>query len=298
MSNFSGIIEERTRDLGSFLVGRILPFRKKRMVGPFAFIDHMGPTQIDPSKNLEVDQHPHIGISTLTYLIEGSILHSDSLGSLQQIDPGAVNLMISGKGIAHAERTPESLKGKSYAMHGYQLWIALPIEKEGMDPEFHHLPADEVPSWEEGGLKFRLIIGDGFGRSSSLPSTSPMFFIEVIAEQDSTLRLNGQVDGEIGILVNAGSIIADEEEIAAGNMLVSKETTCKITIQKGSRVFVLGGEPFPEKRYMDWNFVSSDLETIREAKQEWADRQFPKIPGDDSYIPLPEPRAGNIKLKQ
>ncbi|MEM6726512.1 MAG: pirin family protein [Bacteroidota bacterium] len=148
MSNVGLIIEERSRDIGNFLVGRLIPFRKKRMVGPFSFIDHMGPSWISPGKYMEVGQHPHIGLSTLTYLLEGQIMHRDSTGAIQVVTPGSVGWMTAGKGIVHTERTPESLRdGGRYPVHGFQIWVALPKELEDMDPEFSFTPADHLPKW-------------------------------------------------------------------------------------------------------------------------------------------------------
>ena len=151
------IIEERSRDIGDFLVGMLIPFRKKRMIGPFIFIDHMGPTQLGPSKYMDVDQHPHIGLATLTYMLEGELIHEDSLGTHQRITPGSVNWMIAGKGVSHTERTPPDLRnGKKFTAHGYQIWVALPKAKEGMPPEFHHMPAETLPKWQDGPAQFHI----------------------------------------------------------------------------------------------------------------------------------------------
>lgn len=289
MANREILVEERSRDIGQFLVGRILPFREKRMVGPFIFVDHMGPSTMTAESNLQVDQHPHIGLSTLTYLLEGEIMHRDSIGTVQRIKPGEVNLMISGKGVTHTERTPEDLLGAPFTVHGYQLWIALPKDKEQMEPEFYHQSLDELVTWEENGLSCKLIIGEAFGRKGSLPATSEMFLVQMECEEESKINLQGALYGEIGILVNEGAVIACEHTIEAGNMLISKEEDqCEITLKAGSRVFLLGGKPFPEQRYIDWNFVSSDREIIEKARADWDAKAFPKVPEDETYIPRPQ----------
>ena len=180
MSNIGMIIEERSRDIGDFLVGRLLPFRKKRMIGPFIFIDHMGPTRLGPKKYMDVDQHPHIGLSTLTFMLEGELMHEDSLGTQQLIRPGSVNWMTAGKGVSHTERTPEHLRnGKTFTAHGYQIWVALPKHLEDMEPEFHHIEATDLPKWKEGDAEFTLVAGEGYGRRSPVPVHSPLFMVEI-----------------------------------------------------------------------------------------------------------------------
>lgn len=259
------------------------------MIGPFIFIDHMGPTTIKPGTYLDIDQHPHIGLSTLTYLFEGEIIHKDSAGTHQRIKPGSVNWMSAGKGVTHTERTPPDLRhGQHFNMHGYQIWVALPKSKENMEPEFHHLDSSELPTWEEDGVNFKLVAGEGFGKRSPLPVHSKLFMIEITTTRDYDLEIKGQLQGEIGFCIVDGSIKACDQEINSGNMLVSKtENACKVRINKGSRILLFGGEPFPEERHIFWNFVSSNKETIEEAKDRWKNKQFPKVPNDNSYIPLP-----------
>ena len=288
MSVTNLIIEERSRDIGNFMVGRLLPFRKKRMVGPFIFVDHMGPSLLEPGNYLDVDQHPHIGLSTLTYLLDGEIIHEDSMGSSQRIMPGSVNLMTAGKGVTHTERTPADMRGKRYTLHGYQIWIALPKDKEDMAPEFFSAPKDTLPKWEEGGAKYTLLIGEAFGRRSPVPVLSDLFMVEIYSPDSVTLNLNNGIKGESGILITRGSITANGMLLDEGKLLVAKSNeTCEITINPGARIFLFGGEPFPEKRYIDWNFVSSDMAKIKHAKHDWSAGKFPKISGDDSYVPYP-----------
>src|SRR5690554_271925 len=169
MSNIQLIIEERAADIGNFMVGRLLPFRKKRMVGPFIFIDHMGPVKMNERENFDVLPHPHIGLSTLTFLFEGSIMHRDTLGTEIEIKPGAVNWMTAGKGIVHSERTPDYLRNSELNLHGLQIWVALPKELEQMEPEFFHVEENQIPSWIDGSLEFKLVAGEAFGRKSSVP---------------------------------------------------------------------------------------------------------------------------------
>lgn len=289
MANNKMIIEERSRDIGNFLVGRLLPFRKKRQIGPFTFIDHMGPTLIESPHFMDVDQHPHIGLSTLTYLLEGEIEHKDSTGAHQVIRPGDVGFMTSGKGVTHTERTPPHLRnGNSFSVHGYQVWVAMPKEKEEMEPRFDFISKSELPTWEEDGLSMTLVAGEGYGRKSPLPVHSPLFMIDVQAKTDATLEINGQLEGEIGMVVTHGQVIDGSEMIDAGQMLISKVADeCFISLEKGTRLLMFGGQPFPEERFMHWNFVSSSKERLEQAKEDWKNRKFPKVPGDDTYIPLP-----------
>lgn len=289
MSNTDLIIEERARDIGDFLVGRLLPFRKKRMVGPFIYIDHMGPMEVSEGHYMEIGQHPHIGLSTLTFLLEGEMLHEDSIGSSQRISPGAVNWMSAGKGVTHTERTPADLRdGRILRMHGYQIWVALPKEKEDMDPEFHHIEADKLPCWETGKMSFRLVAGRAFGRKSPVPVHSDLFMVEVISEEGGELNTQDNLFGEIGICIVEGAIQACEHHIEKGNMLVAKaKDSCSITLAPNTHLLLFGGEPFPEERFIDWNFVSSDKQKIEQAKAAWKSKEFPLIEGEQSYIPYP-----------
>ncbi len=289
MSNTDLIIEERSRDIGDFLVGRLIPFRKKRMVGPFIFIDHMGPSEIGPGKYMDIGQHPHIGLSTLTYLLEGEIEHRDTLGTRQLVAPGAVGFMTSGKGIVHTERTPEHLRdGRTFTAHGYQIWVALPKALQRMAPEFSYTPAADLPKWSADGLDFTLVAGEGFGHKSPVPVYSELFMIEVKAENETLLDVKGQVKGEIGVVIVNGAIHACDERVGEGNMLVSKEEDiCKMTLEAGTHLFLFGGIPFEEERHIFWNFVSTEKELIEQAKQDWADKKFELMSDDNSYIPLP-----------
>ncbi|RDY61596.1 pirin family protein [Flagellimonas nanhaiensis] len=290
MSNLGMIIEERSRDIGDFIVGRLIPFRKKRMIGPFIFIDHMGPTQLGPTKYMDVDQHPHIGLSTLTFMLEGEILHQDSLGTYQPIKPGSVNWMTAGKGVTHTERTPGALRnGTTFTAHGYQIWVALPKELEEMEPEFHHIEGDKLPKWKDGETEFTLVAGEGYGKKSPVPTYSPLFMVEVKNVSQYALNVNGKLKGEIGICIVEGGLKACDEKVGKGNILVSKvEDTCKLELEPNTHLILFGGEPFPEERHIYWNFVSSSKDKIEAAKKAWKDKTFPMMKNDDTYVPLPK----------
>ncbi len=293
MSNIGLIIEEKAADIGNFLVGRLLPFREKRSVGPFVFIDHMGPAELSGYKNLDVAAHPHIGLSTLTYLLEGSIFHRDSIGSAIEITPGAVNWMTAGKGVVHSERTPEYLRTTDKKLHGFQIWVALPKALEQMEPEFFHVEALQVPVWEEQGASFKLIAGTAFGKSSPVPVYSPLYFIEIQSTDAVTLSLGEDLFGEVAMYVVEGSVTLEGTRQCSKQLLIAKDAKlCSFELNENSRILLFGGEPFEEPRHIYWNFVSFDKDTIEEAKLNWHEQNleaFPKIPGDDKeYVPLPK----------
>ena len=189
MSTIEMIIEERSASIGNFLVGRLLPFREKRMVGPFIFIDHMGPVKMSERENFDVLPHPHIGLSTLTFLFEGSIMHRDTLGNEIEIKPGAVNWMTAGKGIVHSERTPEYLRHSEKHMHGLQIWVALPKDLEQMDPEFFHIDSSQIPSWTEDDIDFKLIAGEVMGKKSAVPVYSKLYMLEIKSRKRQTVKI-------------------------------------------------------------------------------------------------------------
>ncbi len=289
MSNIGLIIEERSRDIGDFLVGRLIPFRKKRMIGPFIFIDHMGPTSLGPKTYMDVDQHPHIGLSTLTYMLEGELQHEDSIGTKQLIKPGSVNWMVAGSGVSHTERTPEYLRnGKRFTAHGYQIWVALPKELEDMNPEFHHIESKDLPTWQDGAAHFKLVAGKGFGKIAPVPVHSPLFMVEVKTTERYALNTLDNLKGEIGICIVEGSIEACGEVVQKGNILVSKVSdTCKTIVHANTHLLLFGGEPLPEERHIYWNFVSHDKDKIEKAKAAWKAKTFPMMTDDSSYVPLP-----------
>lgn len=289
MSNIKLIVEERAANIGNFLVGRLLPFRQKRMVGPFIFIDHMGPVTMSERENFDVLPHPHIGLSTLTFLFEGSIMHQDSIGTTLEIKPGAVNWMTAGKGVVHSERTPEYLRESKLKMHGLQIWVALPKEKEGIEPQFFHIEKEDIPTWTEVNLQFKLIAGDAFGKTSPVPVFSKLFMIEIKSTAKQEVNIGEHLYGEAGLYILDGSIESEGHTFENKQLLVANDSTlCTFTMNKDTTIYIFGGEPFPEERFIDWNFVSSSKERIEEAKQKWKAQEFPKIEGDsDEFVPYP-----------
>ena len=289
MSNIKLIVEERASNIGNFLVGRLLPFRQKRMVGPFIFIDHMGPVTMSERENFDVLPHPHIGLSTLTFLFEGSIMHQDSINTKLEIKPGAVNWMTAGKGVVHSERTPEYLRESKLKMHGLQIWVALPKEKEGIEPQFSHIEKEDIPTWTEGNLQFKLIAGDAFGKTSPVPVFSKLFMIEIKSTTKQEVNIGQHLYGEAGLYILDGSIESEGNTFENKQLLIANDSKlCTFTMNKNTTIYIFGGEPFPEERFIDWNFVSSSKERIEEAKQKWKAQEFPKIEGDsDEFVPYP-----------
>ncbi|HXJ99383.1 MAG TPA: pirin family protein [Gelidibacter sp.] len=295
MSNTELIIKERAANIGNFLVGRLLPFRQKRTVGPFAFIDHMGPADMNEDENLDVGPHPHIGLSTLTYLFEGSIMHKDSLGSDMEIKPGAVNWMTAGRGVVHSERTPNYLRNKKKTLHGLQIWVALPKELEQMEPSFSHIEEHEIPAWDEQGAHFKLIAGKAFGKTSPVPVHSDLYFIEIKTTDKKQIAIGKDLYGESALYILEGSINADGYNYGSKQILVAKDSTlCTFEMEENTTVYIFGGTPFEEERFIYWNFVNSDKAVIEKAKTNWEHQNldaFPKVPGDENdYVPLPQPK--------
>lgn len=295
MSNVDLIIEERAADIGNFMVGRLLPFRQKRSVGPFTFIDHMGPANMSKDQNLDVGPHPHIGLSTLTYLFEGSMQHKDSLGSDVEIKPGAVNWMTAGKGVVHSERTPDYLRNTEKSLHGLQIWVALPKHLEKSEPSFSHIPEEDIPSWEEDGSKFKLIAGKAFDKESPVPVHSDLYFIEIKSHKKQQINIGKDLYGESALYILEGGINADGHSYEPKHILIAKDSTlCSFEMEANTTVYIFGGEPFEEERFIFWNFVNSDKSVIQQAKKDWEEQNleaFPKVVGDeDDYIPLPRSR--------
>lgn len=288
MSNISLIIEERARDIGDFMVGRLLPFRQKRAVGPFVFLDHMGPAKLNEYKNLDVPPHPHIGLSTLTYLFEGAIMHKDSIGSEVEIKPGAVNWMTAGKGVVHSERTPEYLRQSDKNLHGMQIWVALPKALEDCEPSFTHIAAEELPAWRQDGVDVKLIAGKAFGKTSPVPVHSDLFFIEIKSKAACRLSIGDDLFGESALYILEGSISTEDHTYEPRQILVAKNSKlCQFDIGENSTIYIFGGTPFPEERFINWNFVSSSKERINKAREDWKNDQFPKVPGETKGVPLP-----------
>ncbi|MHA3047816.1 pirin family protein [Riemerella anatipestifer] len=294
-SNVGLILEEKAANIGNFIVGRLLPFRQKRAVGPFVFIDHMGPACLGEHQNIDVPPHPHIGLSTLTYLFEGSIFHRDSLGNALEIKPGEVNWMTAGKGVVHSERTPEYLRKHDKYLHGFQIWIALPKHLEQTEPSFFHINKDEIPTWEENDVCYKLIAGEVKDKKSPVPVHSPLYFIEIKTKSAQKINIGEKLFGEVGMYVLDGSVKIENNDYGSKQLLIAKNASlCEFETNGETTLYLFGGEPFEEERFMFWNFVHSDRAVLEQAKENWKNQNvaaFPKIPNDDKeFVPLPEPK--------
>jgi len=281
------VIDQRRRDLGGFEVGRVLPFTRRHMVGPFIFFDHIGPVTFPPDipKTVDVRPHPHIGLATVTYLFAGEIMHRDSVGVQQAIQPNEVNWMIAGRGITHSERF-EKARAEGGPLHGIQAWVALPDEHEDTEPSFGHFGAESLPVHEDSGLRTRLLAGSAFGMTASVKTHSPLFYAHWELGTGTRAALP---DGhsERALYVAAGEIETRTGRFGAGKMLVfDAGEDSSITSLQPSTVMVLGGEPVGE-RFIEWNFVSSSRERIEQAKSDWRAGRM-KLPDFDNqeFIPL------------
>src|SRR5690554_804172 len=288
------VIQSRRRDLGGFEVGRVLPFARRRMVGPYIFFDRMGPTDFEPGlpRSADVRPHPHIGLSTITYLFEGEIMHRDSVGSQQPIRPGEVNWMTSGSGITHSERF-EKGRAEGGPMDGIQAWVALPDGREEMDPGFWHYGADALPTFDEGGVGGRLIAGSLGGVRSPAAVDSPQFYVHWQLRAGSRVSLPAEYP-ERAVYVANGEVEVDGQRIEPGSMAVlAPGKAATIAALGDAVVMALGGEPVGE-RHIDWNFVSSSKERIEQARADWAAGRM-KLPDldNDEFIPLP-PKVGRM----
>ncbi|HLT64025.1 MAG TPA: pirin family protein [Pseudohongiella sp.] len=281
------ILDGDEKDLGGFEVARILPNRNKKMVGPFIFFDHIGPAHFEAGDGINVRPHPHIGLATVTYLFSGSILHRDSLGSVQEIHPGDVNWMIAGHGIVHSERETIEVRAHPHPLHGLQLWVALPPEFETIDPEFIHVSKNSLPAIYQPGLMMRLIVGEAYGRASPVKTFSPMFYLDVLIDKGTELA-HPQPGMEAAIFILTGAINVGGERYIAGDFVLLSEYDTAMTAEENSRFVLLGGKKFEQIPYINWNFVAYDRARIEAARQRWINGEFPAIPGDDlEHIPLP-----------
>ena len=281
------VIEARRRDLGGgFVVGRVLPAPFRRTVGPFIFFDHMGPATYAPGHGFDVRPHPHIGLSTVTYLFEGEIMHRDSLGFTQAIEPGAVNWMTAGRGIVHSERSSDATRAAGQTLHGIQAWIALPEADEEIAPGFWHHPAGTLPSISFDGARRTLIAGSAFHATSPVRTHSPLFYIDIEAVPGATVHVPDEHE-ERAVYVAEGTIALGGAEHGAGQMLVlTPGAAVHFATKDAARVMLLGGAPIGE-RHLWWNLVSSRPERIEQAKADWAAGRFDVVPGETDFIPLP-----------
>jgi redox-sensitive bicupin YhaK (pirin superfamily) len=283
------VVEPSTKDLGDgFRVRRALPSIKRRMVGPFVFLDHMGPTLMPAGQGLDVRPHPHIGLATLTYLTEGSILHRDTLGSVQPILPGEVNWMTAGRGIAHSERTAPEVRKAPHPIQGIQSWLALPRESEEADPGFAHHSVEDLPAVSENGVMLRLIVGSMFGQTSPVRTFSETFYADVQMDAGRAVPLPTE-HAERAIYVIDGAVEIAGETFEQHRLLVFRPGDA-VTIRavKPSRLLMLGGEPMDGPRHVWWNFVSSSRDRIEAAKADWKAGRFGQVPEEHEFIPLPE----------
>lgn len=280
------VIEPDSKDLGGFSVLRVLPAATRAMVGPFIFFDHFGPAEFPEGEGIQVRPHPHIGISTVTYLFEGEIIHRDSLGYMQPIQAGAVNLMTAGRGIVHSERAGEDIDRVS-RLHGIQAWMALPREQQECDPEFIHYPPDELPGFDRDGVSIRVISGEIAGYRSPVKQQVPTLYLECRLRAGATLDLPDSYD-EIGAYLVSGELSIGETVVAERRMAVAAAgETLRLQATRDSHVMVIGGARFGE-RHIWWNFVSSSRQRIEQAKQDWREGRFEPVPGETEFIPLPD----------
>lgn len=280
------LLTPRVADLGGFFVRRSLPTAKRKMVGPWIFFDEMGPATFSAGEGINVRPHPHIGIATVTYLFEGEILHRDSVGSLQPIRPGDINLMVAGKGIAHSERERPEVTNVDHGLHGLQLWLALPDQDEETEPSFHHYSEHEIPAKEVDGVPVRVMIGSAWGVTSPVLQFADTLYAEASLKAGQTLELPDAP--ERAVYVVQGSLYAAGTNLPTHSMaIVSAGERISITAAENSRIVLIGGEPVGQ-RFIEWNFVSSRKERIVEAKDDWSAERFPKVSGDEEeFIPLP-----------
>lgn len=291
------VIDARKKDLGGFEVGRVLPFARRRMVGPFIFLDHMGPAEFAPGADaVNVRPHPHIGLSTLSYLFEGEMTHRDSTGAHKVILPGEVNWMTAGKGVVHSERTDPERIATGGKLNGMQAWIALPLEREDEDPSFSHHEGGELPAYEQGGLFARLVAGEAYGARAAVPVASPLFYVHW--EMQPGVRAappKGKGDGgysERAVYVARGSIDIGDRRLHEGQMAVLEpHAEPVIAANEVSTVMLLGGEPVGP-RLVWWNFVASSQDRMDAAKADWKAGRMKLPDGDDQeFIPLPDEPA-------
>ena len=282
------VIGSRERDLGGFTVRRVLPYEGGRMVGPFIFFDHLGPAQFAPGTGIDVRPHPHIALATVTYLFSGTIEHRDSLGSVQEIRPGDVNWMTAGEGIVHSERTPRAQRAGGQHIHGIQSWVALPDGEEEIEPSFTHYPAADLPSLSTAGAELTVVAGEAFGRRSPVITRWPTLYVDARIPQGATLDVPREHE-ERALYVAQGAVTIGEHTVTEGQLAIfAAAASYSLRALEDTRALLLGGAAFTTPRFIWWNFVASSNERIERAKQRWASGQFPAVPGETDFIPLPQ----------
>lgn len=282
------VIVPRVSDLGGFEVRRALPAKGRQMVGPFIFFDQMGPAEFLIGNGIDVRPHPHIGLATVTYLFEGEIMHRDSLGTARSIRAGELNLMSAGRGIVHSERTPDIERAKDSRLFGIQAWAALPAAHEDGAPRFAHHGIDDLPRVTGEGKRVRLVLGSLYGQTSPAEFPHPSFYAEAVLAPGAVLPLDPDYD-ERAVFVVSGEIDIAGSSFGAGRLLVFRPgDRISILALSNARLMLLGGEPMDGPRHIWWNFVSSSQDRIRAAKDDWKERRFALVPGDEAeFIPLP-----------
>lgn len=285
------VILPPVRDLGDgFTVRRALPSAHRRMVGPFIFFDQMGPAAFRGGEGLDVRPHPHIGLATITYLLDGEIMHRDSVGSIQPIRPGEVNWMTAGSGIVHSERTAPELRSVGSSLYGLQTWIALPQGKEEIDAAFAHHKADEIPFVEDAGTKLTVIAGSSDGLRSPVATLSDMVYADIVLAPGARYQLRAEhVERAVYVVEGAVQVLGQTGGFANGELVVFKpDAEIILSADTGARLMLIGGEPFPEGRQIFWNFVSSSRDRIEQAKDDWRAGRFARVPDEEDFIPLPD----------
>jgi redox-sensitive bicupin YhaK (pirin superfamily) len=281
------LVDARQRDLGGFVVRRVLPAAGRQMVGPFIFFDHMGPTQFEPGHGIDVRPHPHIALATVTYLFSGSLEHRDSLGNVREIRPGDVNWMTAGHGIAHSERTPHLARAAGEKIHGIQSWVALPDGREDDEPSFTHYPASVIPRRVLDGVTLSVVAGDAFGLRSPVVTAWPTLYVHAQFSPGAALEMSPEHE-ERAVYVVQGELATDDAKIAEGQLAaLAPGQKIRLRAVGEARVMLLGGNRFSTPRHIWWNFVASSHERIEHAKERWAKREFPPVPGETEFIPLP-----------
>jgi redox-sensitive bicupin YhaK (pirin superfamily) len=280
------LVRGRSKDLGGFCVRRVLPASMARSVGPFVFFDEMGPADFPEGQGINVRPHPHIGLATVTYLFEGEILHRDSLGYVQPIQPGAVNLMTAGRGIVHSERTSPELLETGQRLHGLQVWMALPDDKQEVEPAFRHYAKAALPVIEDEGVVTTVIIGNHQGERSPVAVHAETIYLSLSLQAGARHTLD-VTQGQVAIYVVAGQVSVEGQAVETGELAVLSKNKVNLEADSATRIVVIGGED-PGPREMYWNFVHSSRERIEQAKRDWRDKKFDAVPGDDEFIPLPD----------
>ena len=284
------LVQGRAHELSpGFAVRRVLPSARRRMVGPFIFLDHFGPMDVPVGGGMEVRPHPHIGLATVTYLFDGGIFHRDSLGYAQAIRPGDVNWMTAGSGIVHSERTEPEVRRTGFRMHGVQTWVALPRSHEETAPSFEHVEKGKLPAWTDGGAAFRLIVGTYGGRTAPTTHFSPIFYVAVEMQAAAKIAVSPE-HVERAVYVAEGSAAIGDRLLAVGDLavLAAGQPVEAIAGADGAKLMLLGGATMDGPRHIWWNFVSSSKERIEQAKADWQAGRFTPVPGDAEFIPLPE----------